>query len=90
MLKRFLQVFIVVFVVCSAVSVFAYEIKEIARQNRVRSDVPEDSQDRILCVDGLQVFQTIAFGAGKGNGVAISNLQLYEEKNGKVVPATCK
>ena len=40
-------------------------------------------------IDGMKVFQTIAFGAGNGYGAAVSNIQLYEEKNGKVVPATC-
>jgi len=45
--------------------------------------------DKILCVDGLKVFQTVAFGYGDGGGAAISNTQLYEEKNGKVVPVRC-
>jgi hypothetical protein len=46
--------------------------------------------DRILCVDGLKVFQTTAIGYGKGAATAVSNIQLYEENNGKVVPVRCK
>lgn len=45
--------------------------------------------DRVLCVDGLKIFQTIAFGVGSGSGAAVSNIQLYEMKDGKKVPATC-
>ena len=44
----------------------------------------------LICVDGLKVFQTIAIGYGNGTGAAVSNIQLYEEKNGKVVPVKCK
>lgn len=43
------------------------------------------AQDRLLCVDGLKVFQTVSYGSGAG----VSNIQLYEVRNGKVVPATC-
>lgn len=46
--------------------------------------------DRVICVDGLKVFQTIAFGYGSGSGADVSNIQLYEEKGGKVVPVRCK
>jgi hypothetical protein len=45
--------------------------------------------NRVLCVDGLKVFQTIANGRGQGTGAAVSNIQLYEEQNGTVVPAKC-
>ena len=50
----------------------------------------------VLCVDGLKVFQTIGPAAGgiwgsSGYNLnqAVSTIQLYEERNGKVVPATC-
>lgn len=39
----------------------------------------------VLCVDGLKVLQS--FGYGPGPGVSI--IQLYEEKNGTVVPVRC-
>lgn len=50
----------------------------------------------VLCVDGLKVFQTIGPAAGgiwgsSGYNLnqAVSTIQLYEEKDGRVVPATC-
>ncbi|MDD2462828.1 MAG: hypothetical protein PHI97_02420 [Desulfobulbus sp.] len=43
-------------------------------------------RDRLLCVDGLKVFQT---WVTPGGGAGVSNIQLYEVRNGKVVPATC-
>lgn len=46
--------------------------------------------DRVLCVSGMKVYQTVVFGVGNGSGSAVSNIQLYEERDGKVVPMTCK
>ena len=46
--------------------------------------------DRVLCVGGLKVMQTVVFGVGNGSGAAVSNLQLFEERDGKVVPVTCE
>jgi len=65
------------------------KIREQDRNSDISRHVKGHSTDRILCIDGMKVFQTIAFGAGNGYGAAVSNIQLYEEKNGKVVPATC-
>jgi hypothetical protein len=45
--------------------------------------------DRVICVDGLKLFQTTSMGGGTGTLPAISTIQLYETKSGKVVPATC-
>ena len=90
MLKRFLQVVMVFFVVFSSAFVFASEIKELSREERGPGRVRPSASDRVLCVDGLKVFQTIAFGYGDGTGAAVSNVQLYEEKNGKVVPVRCE
>lgn len=39
----------------------------------------------VLCVDGLKVLQSFGYGPGPG----VSTIQLYEEKNGKVVPVRC-
>ena len=90
MLKRFLQVVMVFLVVFSSAFVFASEIKELSREERGSGRVRPSAADRVLCVDGLKVFQTIAFGYGDGTGAAVSNVQLYEEKNGKVVPVHCE
>lgn len=65
------------------------KIREQERNSDISRVVKGHSTDRVLCIDGMKVFQTIAFGAGNGYGAAVSNIQLYEEKNGKVVPATC-
>jgi hypothetical protein len=46
--------------------------------------------DRLLCIDGLKVFQTVVFGVGEGSGASVANMQLYVEQGGKVVPATCE
>ena len=45
--------------------------------------------DRLLCIDGLKVFQTVVFGVGDGSGASVSNIQLYTTKDGKAVPETC-
>ena len=45
--------------------------------------------DRLLCIDGLKVFQTVVFGVGEGSGASVSNMQLYVEEDGKIVPETC-
>ena len=66
--------------------VFSSEIRELAVEG---ADDNRYGFDRVICVDGLKIFQTIAFGYGDGTGAAVSNIQLYEEKNGKVVPVRC-
>ncbi|MCK4502865.1 MAG: hypothetical protein KAU22_07495 [Desulfuromonadales bacterium] len=93
MFKKSLAVlFILFFVFCSSY-VFASEINEIAKDTHPPKDILRQStrefHDRILCIDGLKVFQTIAFGYGNGTGAAVSNIQLYEEKKGKVIPVRC-
>ena len=88
--KRLFLVFFGAGLVFFSTSVFASEISELAEAAeggpvlRVR--------DRVLCVDGLKVFQTTAFSYGekKGTGAAVSSIQLYEEKSGKVVPVRCE
>ena len=44
--------------------------------------------DRIICVDGVKLFQTTGMG-GSSTIPVISTVQIYETKSGKVVPATC-
>ena len=82
-----LLVFVIVLLL--AVTTTSAKIREQDRNSDISRHVKGHSTDRILCVDGMKIFQTVAFGAGNGYGAAISNIQLYEEKNGKVVPATC-
>lgn len=85
MSRRLLQVVVVVFVLFLTGSVFASEIKELTIAPHSRSREGLGGIDRVLCVDGLKVFQTATYG----QGTAVSNLQLYEEKNGNVVPVRC-
>ena len=72
-----------------AVTTASAKIREQERNSDISRFVKGHSTDRVLCIDGMKIFQTIAFGAGNGYGAAVSNIQLYEEKNGKVIPATC-
>jgi hypothetical protein len=90
-MKRLLQGLVVVFLFCSAVSVLASEIAPLTAKWEIgKDDEPMRRMvDKVLCIDGLKVFQTVAFGYGDGSGAAVSNIQLYEEKNGKVVPVRC-
>jgi len=67
------------------------EIKELevsANHRVVKSRVQEKKVDFILCVDGFKVFQTVAMGTG-GDGAGVSNVQLMEERDGKLVPVRC-
>ena len=86
MKKIFLVGITLLLVFSSATFAFA-EIKEIQRE-RGGSDL-QNVHDRLLCVNGFKVFQTIAFGFMNSGGVAVSNIQLMEEQNGNVVPVRC-
>ncbi len=90
-MKRLLLGFVMVFMSCPAIVVSAADISPLAMKWEVgKDDEPMRRMvDKILCIDGLTVFQTVAFGYGDGSGAAVSNIQLYEEKNGKVVPVRC-
>jgi hypothetical protein len=86
MKKLFCVVFVLLVVLGSVASVSA-EIRETQRE-RGGSDL-QNVHDRVLCVDGFKVFQTIVFGFVKDGGAAVSNIQLMEEKDGKHVPVRC-
>ncbi len=86
MKKFFSAVIILTVTLFSTVSVWG-EIKETDRE-RGGSDL-QNVHDRILCVDGFKVFQTIVFGFAKDGGAAVSNIQLMKEKDGKLVPVRC-
>jgi hypothetical protein len=58
-------------------------------QNSDSKTLGEYGVDRIICVDGLKLFQTIGPAWGDGAAPMVSTVQLYEERGGKVVPAKC-
>lgn len=86
-------------IVVSSVDKLSFE-NSVGKDER---DMAEHSRKRIigvsrfvLCVDGLKVFQTIgpsASGVWGSSGYnlnqTVSTIQLYEERDGRVVPATC-
>ena len=86
MKKKFCVAVVLLLVLGSVALVFA-GIKETQRA-RGGSDL-QNVHDRVLCVDGFKVFQTIVFGFVKGGGAAVSNIQLMEEKDGMLVPVQC-
>jgi hypothetical protein len=86
--RRVLQGVLLAGLVVISTSVFASEIIELSRNGEVDRD-DRGRFDRVLCVDGLKVFQSLSYGYGNGSGAAVSNIQLYEEKDGKVVPVRC-
>ena len=60
-------------------------------KHTVYSTLGDEIHDRVICVDGFKIFQTDAYEFGeKIGGVSASNIQLYEERDGKVVPVLCK
>jgi len=78
---------IILLISLGSVALSFAEIKELERE-RGGSDL-QNVHDRVLCVDGLKVFQTIVFGFNKNGGAAVSNIQLMEEINGNLVPVRC-
>ena len=86
-MKKLLYVGVVLLVVLGSVALVFAEIKETQRE-RGGPDL-KNVHDRVLCVDGFKVFQTIVFGFAKDGGAAVSNIQLMEEKDGKLVPVRC-
>jgi hypothetical protein len=86
-MKRFLCVGVILLLCLGSVASAFAEIKETEKE-RGGSDL-QNVHDRVLCVDGFKVFQTIVFGFIKDGGAAVSNIQLMEEKNGILVPVRC-
>ena len=86
--RRVLQGVLLTVLLVFSTPAFASEIVELSRNGQVDRD-DRGRFDRVLCVDGLKVFQTLSYGYGNGSGAAVSNIQLYEEKDGKVVPVRC-
>ena len=86
-MKKFFLLGVVLLVVLVSVALVFSEIRETQRE-RGGPDL-KNVHDRVLCVDGFKVFQTIVFGFVKDGGAAVSNIQLMEEKNGNLVPVRC-
>ena len=86
-MKKYLRVGVVLLLVLGSVALVFADIKETQRERGGRD--LQNVHDRIICVDGFKVFQTIVFGFTPEGGAAVSNIQLMEEKDGKLVPVRC-
>jgi hypothetical protein len=86
-MKKYFRVGVVLLLVLGSVALVFADIRETQRE-RGGSDL-QNVHDRILCVDGFKVFQTIVFGFVQDGGASVSNIQLMEEKDGKLVPVRC-
>ncbi|MGD9250786.1 MAG: hypothetical protein PVG19_06155 [Desulfobacterales bacterium] len=87
-MKKLLCAVAVLLVVLASAAFVTAEIRQIHRE-RGGADL-QNVNDRVLCVDGFTVFQTIVFAFDDKGGSAVSNIQLMEEKNGKLVPVRCQ
>ena len=87
-MKKLLCVGVALFVVLGTVALGLAEIRELNRE-RGGADL-QNVNDRVLCVDGFKVFQTIVFAFDSKGGSAVSNIQLMEERNGVLVPVRCQ
>jgi hypothetical protein len=83
-MKKLFCVGVVLLVVLGSLALVFAEIRETQR-GRGGPDL-KNVHDRVLCVDGFKVFQTIFV---KDGGAAVSNIQLMEEKNGNLLPVRC-
>jgi hypothetical protein len=86
-MKKYFRVGVVLLLVLGSVALVFADIRETQRE-RGGSDL-QNVHDRVLCVDGFKVFQTIVFGFVQDGGASVSNIQLMEEKDGKLVPVRC-
>jgi len=86
-MKKFFLLGVVLLAVLVSVALVFAEIRETQRA-RGGPDL-KNVHDRVLCVDGFKVFQTIVFGFVKEGGAAVSNIQLMEERSGNLVPVRC-
>ena len=86
-MKKFFRLAVVLLVVLGTVALVFAEIRETQRERGGRD--LQNVNDRVLCVDGFKVFQTIVFAFAKEGGSAVSNIQLMEAKDGNLVPVRC-
>jgi hypothetical protein len=87
-MKKVICVGVVLIIVLGSVAVGLAKIRELDRE-RGGADL-QNVNDRVLCVDGFKVFQTIVFAFDERGGSAVSNIQLMEERNGILVPVRCQ
>jgi len=86
-MKKFFRLAVVLLVVLGTVAFVFAEIRQTQRE-RGGPDL-KNVYDRVLCVDGFKVFQTIVFAFAEDGGSAVSNIQLMEAKDGNLVPVRC-
>ena len=86
-MKKFFCWAVVLLVVLGTVALVFAEIRQTQRE-RGGPDL-KNVYDRVLCVDGFKVFQTIVFAFAEDGGSAVSNIQLMEAKDGNLVPVRC-
>ena len=87
-MKKVICVSVVLIIVLGGVASGLAKIREMDRE-RGGADL-QNVNDRVLCVDGFKVFQTIVFAFDERGGSAVSNIQLMEERNGVLVPVRCQ
>ena len=87
-MKKAICVSVVLIIVLGGVASGLAKIREMDRE-RGGADL-QNVNDRLLCVDGFKVFQTIVFAFDERGGSAVSNIQLMEEQNGVLVPVRCQ
>ena len=87
-MKKLLFAGVLMLVVLGSVAFGLAEIRQLDRE-RGGADL-QNVNDRVLCVDGFKVFQTIVFAFDSKGGSAVSNIQLMEEQNGVLVPVRCQ
>lgn len=98
-MKRILCVFLVGFIMSSSAALAGISTKEKAGKRepfkqggKTGADMIQEGWlgDRVICVDGLKLFQTVGPAWGDRANPSVSTIQLYEERDGEVVPAKCK
>ena len=87
-MKKLFCIGLVVIVVLGSVALGLAKIREIDRE-RGGADL-QNVNDRVLCVDGFKVFQTIVFAFDERGGSAVSNIQLMEERGGILATVRCQ
>ena len=86
-MKKLVCSAVALLVIIGSVSIAFAEIREEESQRGGAG--LQNVHNKLLCVDGFKVFQTIVFGFKGEGGAGVSNTQLMEEKDGKLVAVRC-
>ena len=86
-MKKLVCSTVALLVIFGSVSIPFAEIRE--EESQKAGSGLQNVHERVLCVDGLKVFQTIVFGFKGDGGAGVSSIQLMEEKDGRLVPVRC-